>query len=112
MISLFRRKPAAPEVPVEPPLPDGATYDYTRRMWGHDYTINEVIDGGRELHAAGWGPMLSLRSLRRGDYLILQGKAPGSSTRYQVTAVRYAFDPNDMWFATLRFAPRTAAGEG
>lgn len=112
MISLFRRKPPAPVEPAEPPMPEGQTYDYTRRMWGHDYTIQQVIDGGQELRAAGWGPWMGVRSLVRGDYLILQGKEPGTSTRYQVAEVRYAMDPNDMWSATLRFAPRTAAGEG
>lgn len=107
MISLFRRKAAAP---VEPPLPDGATHDYTRSTWGHDIVIHHVFNEGQELRCSGWGPAFGKR-IERGDYLILQGKEPGTSTRYQATEIEYHWDPPDMWAATLRFAPRTTAGE-
>lgn len=94
------RMPPAPE-----PLPDGATYDYTPRMWGHDYAILTAHDNGQRLDACGWGPFLKPR-LRRGDYLLLVGKDGVGSTRYQVAGVEYRMDPEDMWFATLIFKPR------
>jgi hypothetical protein len=104
VIRMFRRRPAEP---VELPLPDGKTRDYTNRGWGHDYVIHHVIDGGRELRCSGWGPGFGPRIVR-GDYLILPGKDPGATTRYQVAEIEYHMDPADMWAATLRFAPRDA----
>jgi hypothetical protein len=80
-------------------LPLTKTHDYTRRDWGHDYTIREVLDDGQRLKAAGWGV-----GLREGDYIIFAHK--GDTTRYQITAVRYEVDPSDMWWADLSFAPR------
>jgi hypothetical protein len=91
------------------PLPDGTTHDYTRRTWGHDYCILAAHDAGQRLDASGWGPMAGLRPrIQRGDYLILVGKGGVGSTRYQVAGIEYRMDPADMWFATLRFAPRDA----
>lgn len=26
-----------------------STHDYTRRYWGHDYSIHRVVDGGQQL---------------------------------------------------------------
>ena len=74
-------------------------HDYTRRMWGHDFFVNDVIDGGQTIKAGGWG-----HGIEAGDYLILPNR--DGTTRYQVESIRYCGDPSDMWFATLRFAPR------
>lgn len=75
------------------------THDYTDRSWGHDYFILTVIDKGQQLMAGGWGNGIS-----QSDYLILSNGA--GTTRYLVEKIRYEYDPPDMWFATLKFAPR------
>ena len=62
------------------PAAEPRTHDYTRRCWGHDYAILQAKDGGQELSASGWGPALG-PMLNEGDYLLLQGKQPGTSTR-------------------------------
>jgi hypothetical protein len=81
------------------------THDYTRRTWGHDYFINHVEDGGVTLKAGGWG-----HGIDAGDYLVLPNKR--ETTRYRVVSIRYERDPADMWFAELRFAPRTPGTSG
>jgi hypothetical protein len=75
------------------------THDYTRRHWGHDFTITKVLHDGRELRATGWG-----HGLRKGDYLLLPNG--DATTRYRIENVTYFGDPGDMWKAVLRFAPR------
>ncbi|MEV8324570.1 hypothetical protein [Kitasatospora sp. NPDC056731] len=65
-----------------------------RRFWGNDYAITRTIDGGRQLKVSGWGSIGA--RIRQGDYL----------TRYKVAEVEYSLDPDDMWHATLDFAPR------
>lgn len=76
-----------------------ATHDYTRRGWGHDYAIHQVIEGGRRLKASGWGHGIAV-----GDHLIMPNQQ--ATTRYRVEAIRYVRDPTDQWFADLAFAPR------
>jgi hypothetical protein len=76
-----------------------ATHDYTRRSWGHDYSITEVIDGGKRLRMMGWG-----RGIAAGDYLVIPNG--DSTTRYEVEKIDYRSDPADMWFAEAQFAPR------
>jgi hypothetical protein len=78
------------------------------RGWGHDYAITEVIDGGRQLRACGWGPLGGSR-IAEGDFILLQ--AGTTDTRYQVVSVEYVTDPADMWFAVLKFAPRSGPAE-
>ena len=75
------------------------THDYTVRGWGHNFGINTVKRGGKVLSAYGWGS-----GIAKGHFLILPNGH--GQTRYQVTSIRYAPDPPDMWFAELRFAPR------
>ena len=79
------------------------THDYRRgnRGWGHDYTVSKVIDGGQKLDAMGWGT-----GLQKGDYLLMQSNSESGETRYQITDISYFRDPEDMWSATLEFAPR------
>jgi hypothetical protein len=79
------------------------TYDYTMARWGHNVIITAVHDDGKILKASGWG-----RGIAVGDYLLLPALPHKGSTRYQVTAIEYFRDPPDMWWATLRFAPRKA----
>ena len=80
------------------------THDYTRRTWGHDYTIFNVIDNGQRLRLSGWG-----FGIRTGDYLILPNGP--ATTRYHVDNIDYKTDPSDMWFAEATFAPRQAVSE-
>ena len=74
------------------------THDYTARGFGHDYTY-EPHNNGLEAEMSGWGQGISA-----GDFLLLQNK--DKSTRYQVVTIRYCPDPNDMWFAKVKFSPR------
>lgn len=83
-----------------------STHDFgpTRRFWGHDYTITQVIDGGQKLHASGWGH--DGQPIAKGDFLILESGGRRSTTRYRVDGVEYYPDPSDMWTAVLLFDPR------
>jgi hypothetical protein len=78
-------------------------HDYTRRHWGHDYTVLRVVDGGRRIRLAGWGQL----GIAQGDFVILQ--APGGSTQYQVESIAYEADPPDQFFAWAIFAPRRSS---
>lgn len=74
------------------------THDYfTRRSWGHDYTIHKIIDSGMKLELSGWG-----RGIEVGD--ILKLKNGNSSTHYIVDKIEYYNDPKDMWSAEASFA--------
>lgn len=75
------------------------THDYTRRAWGHDYSIISVLNDGQQARLAGWG-----HGIKAGDYLIIP-KGSGT-TRYQVERINYRMDPADMWLADAVFAPR------
>lgn len=76
------------------------THDLTRRMWGQNYAINEVIKNGARLRMVIW----SLSRIEAGDYLIIQNG--GNTTRYKVDEVKYCDDPPDMLFVKVSFAPR------
>lgn len=76
------------------------THDLTKRMWGQDYAINEVIKNGARLRLVIW----SSKQIVVGDYLIIRNG--GNTTRYQVDEVKYCADPPDMLFAKVSFAPR------
>ncbi len=77
------------------------THDYTRRTWGHDFTISQIFNGGRRLRLAIWGP-----GFRKGDFLILP-QGGNATTRYKITGVDYCgADPGDMYFLDAKFAPR------
>lgn len=78
---------------------DNRVHDYTFRTWGHDYIIGRVEDGGKRLHVSGWG-----EGIRAGHFILLPNGE--TSTRYQVSEIKYMRDPRDQWFAVLRFAPR------
>lgn len=88
--------------------PEPMTHDFGpgRRCWGHDYSIDKVLDGGQRIRASGWGH--DGRLIREGDYLLLD-KDGTRATRYQVAVIERVMDPDDMWHATLAFAPRTYA---
>jgi len=75
------------------------THDYTRRTWGHDFTITKNIDGGMWLHMMGWGHGLS-----EGDFIILPNG--NETSRYLIKSVQYKSNPPDMWKAEAEFAPR------
>ncbi len=75
------------------------THDYTRRSWGHDFTITQIFDGGMWLNMMGWGYGLS-----KGDFIILPNG--NETTRYLIKDIEYKSDPPDMWRAKVEFAPR------
>ena len=79
----------------------GTIHDYTNRYWGHDYTITDVIDGGQQLIAMGWG-----HGLRVGDFIKIQNK--DSTTHYRIDEIEYMSDPSDMWDATLIFPKKVS----
>ena len=84
------------------PIPQESTaktHDYTKRGWGHDFTITTVIDRVKQLKASGWG-----YGIRCGDFLLLPNKL--GITRYRVININYYSNPADMWNADLSFAPR------
>lgn len=95
---------------LKTPRSEPVTHDFGpgRRCWGHDYSITRVTDGGQRIHASGWGHGGTL--IKEGDYLLLD-KGGQRSTRYQVEDVQHVMDPDDMWHATLVFAPRLSAKE-
>jgi hypothetical protein len=72
-------------------------HDYTRRYWGKDITYR-VVDG--QLVGSLWCPT----RVRVGDFLILANG--DSTTRYRLTEVRPAMDPDDMYHFTATFDPR------
>lgn len=74
------------------------THDYTKGRWGHDVTYSSLP--GDKLRAIGWGLGIAV-----GDFLILK-HPEGGTTRYRVESISYAWNPGDMWTATLVFAPR------
>lgn len=76
------------------------THDFTKRGWGHNYEILDIKKKGLELKVAGWW-----RGIQAGDYLLFEND--GDTTRYKVGGIRYESDPSDMFFANLKFAPRT-----
>lgn len=67
-------------------------HDYTQPRWGHSIaSFTPANEAGAE--ASGFGEGLGHHVLLR------QG---GQTTRYRVEQLRYARNPSDMWFATLR----------
>lgn len=77
------------------------TYDYTnsKRRWWHDLSYSIIDAWGLRLKASGWGLGIS-----EGDYILLSNGS--DETRYQFESIDYYANPNDMWSATLQFAPR------
>lgn len=81
------------------------THDYTVRYWGHSYEILRLIDDGAKVSICGHG-----LGIRTGDFVIFTNKC--GTTRYKVLEIEYRGDPNDMWFATMEFAPRQQSCHG
>ena len=75
------------------------THDYTERVWGRDYSIMSIENGGLNLSLSGWG-----HGIKSGDYIII--KNGESTTRYLFDTISYYSNPSDMWNATLTFSPR------
>lgn len=80
------------------------THDFGpgNRSWGHDYTVNQIIDGGQRLRLTGWGPCMNV-----GDYILLANGQRAS--RYRIAEYKPVMDVDDMWRAVVDFAPRTYA---
>ena len=83
------------------------TFSYTDlRTWGHDYSIMQVIDGGKRLRVCLFTPQRP----KDGDYVILPNGS--RTTRYQVDGeVDTPVDPGDQHFCNLVFAPRSVPSE-
>jgi hypothetical protein len=79
----------------------GRTIDVSRGTWGHNITVSVIHDGGQRLDVTGW----LTPQPDEGDFLILANGE--GTTRYKVDEIRPCFDPKDMFFAALTFAPRT-----
>jgi hypothetical protein len=77
------------------------THDYTRRVWGHDFIVTQLMDDGWKLSLTGWG-----RGISEGDFIILPNAR--TTTRYRIASIEYCMNPTDMWNATAEFAPRLA----
>ncbi len=73
------------------------THDLSNRAWGNNYEVMSF--NGTQISLVGWAYGIS-----QDDYLILQNG--NTTTRYQVTSIRYLGDPKDMFEATAEFAPR------
>lgn len=84
-------------------------HDYTRRYWGHNVELLKKLDeSGHEWRAMGFGSDVHAQ-----DFLIL--KNGEGTTRYQIVTIEHMRDPEDQWFARIKFAPRHASqaeGEG
>jgi hypothetical protein len=80
---------------------EATTHDFSKekRTWGHDVSFTSIDDDPERGKVYGWH-----YGIKIGDYLILQNGE--GTTRYQVEAIRYRYDPPDMFFATVVFAPR------
>lgn len=76
------------------------THDMAEPRWGRNCMIRTVIDGGLRLRVA----LIMTPMAEPGDFLILRSE--GGTTRYRVKTVEPCFNPSDMAFADLVFAPR------
>jgi hypothetical protein len=77
------------------------THDLSQRMWGNNYEIWEKLDEFNvNLKLVGW-----CKGINEGDYLLLHEPTQGS-TRYRVVEIKYEREPSDMFWATVKFAPR------
>jgi len=78
------------------------THDYTKRGWGHDFAIMDIIDGGLQVKVMGWG-----RGIKKGDLIILANEhSPSGGSPYRITDIEYKLDPSDMWSLEGEFEPR------
>ena len=80
------------------------THDLSGRNWGCNYNITQIYNRGTRLDLCGWHS-----GIKNGDYLILKNGT--DTTRYKVDSVKYESNPQDMWSASVSFAPRELSGE-
>jgi hypothetical protein len=73
------------------------THDYTPRVFGLDYFVDEVK--GNWIRLGGWGPLPG-----QGDYILLRNGP--ETTRYRMLTSESRGNPPDMWRGTAEFAPR------
>jgi hypothetical protein len=80
----------------------GKMHDYAEnRGWGHDLNFRPIGDGEKAT-ASGWG-----YGIEEGDFLMLANKhSPDGRTKYRVDAIRYEWNPRDMWHADLSYVRR------
>ena len=75
------------------------THDLSSRTWGNNYSVMSIENKGHTINLTGWRKGISI-----GDYLIICNGS--DTTRYIVQQIDYQDNPEDMFFATVRFAPR------
>lgn len=78
------------------------THDLTPKVWGRDYAITQILQGGLRVYMTVWCP----DEIVVGDYLLIRNGA--HSTRYQVERVVRPHDPGDQYFIQAQFTPRPA----
>lgn len=74
------------------------THDFTKRVWGHDVSLDVLPDS--KLKLVGWK-----KGIKLNDYVILPNGQ--NTTRYQISKIEYFADPSDMFRAIAEFAPRS-----
>lgn len=88
-----------------PPPREPVTHDYwgPHRQWGHDFVIHHIYSD-KSLRISLWSEV----DIEVGDYLLMDVRPATRTTRYRVKDIRRCADPQDMFSATLEFAPRAA----
>jgi hypothetical protein len=76
------------------PLPRGKTYDMSKSCYGHSIQWTNWPD----MCIHGW---MNPRPLR-GDVVICKFQS-GKILEFQITSVEYCNDPNDMFFAYVKY---------
>jgi len=76
------------------------THDLSSRTWGNDYQVMSIYNKGYNINITGWRKNISI-----GDYIVIRN-GPSDTTRYIIEQIDYERDPNDMFRAKAKFAPR------
>lgn len=77
-----------------------STHDLSSRSWGNNYEIMSLQNKGYDISLAGWRKNITV-----GDYIILR-RGQNDTTRYVIEEISYENDPDDMFYAKAKFAPR------
>lgn len=83
------------------PKATGVTHNFSSgNMWGLAIYATEIINGGQSIKGHGFGPRIF-----PGDWVVLPNKQ--STTRYRIVTIETVRDPDDMFFFTAVFDPRS-----
>jgi hypothetical protein len=81
----------------------GSAYDHKVLLDGVHAFVLSIRDGGQEIIVTGWDN--EHRRYEPGQKALLVDK-DGTETRYEFLSVRSMSDPQDQYFARLKFSPR------